>query len=107
MKASWEKIEDEKNKGLLQVEVNEEEVTKALDLAFNKVVKKVNVPGFRKGKVPRKVFESRFGVESLYNDALDFILPSAYEEAVKDTGISPVDRPEIDVEQFELLLSLK
>lgn len=101
MKASWEKIEEEKNKGVLHVEVDEEQVQNALDLAFNKVVKNVNVSGFRKGKVPRKVFESRFGVEVLYNDALDFILPTAYEEAVKFTGIKPVDRPEIDVEQFE------
>ncbi len=101
MKASWGKIEDEKNKGILQVEVDEEQVKNALDLAFNKVVKNVNVSGFRKGKVPRKIFESRFGVEVLYNDALDIILPGAYDEAVKETGISPVDRPEIDIEQFE------
>jgi len=101
MNVSWGKIENEKNKGILQVEVDVEKVKEALDLAFKKVVKTINVPGFRKGKVPRQVFESRFGVEVLYNDALDILLPTAFEEAVKETGIYPVDRPDIDVEQFE------
>ncbi len=99
MKASWGKLE--KNQGILQVEVDAEQVTKALDQAFSKVVKQINVPGFRKGKVPRKIFESRFGVETLYNDAVDILLPAAYDEAVKDTGIEPVDKPEIEIEQIE------
>lgn len=99
MKATWEKIE--KNTGVLQVEVEAEKVLEALDKAFKKVVKQVNVPGFRKGKVPRQIFETRFGVESLYNDAVDILLPEAYAEGIKETGIEPVDRPEIDIEQFE------
>jgi len=98
MKASWEVLE--KNQGVLSVEVDAEQVSGALDKAFKKVVQKVNVPGFRKGKVPRGIFESRFGVESLYQDAIDILLPDAYSAAVKETGIQPVDRPEIDVEQF-------
>ncbi|MGA9175092.1 MAG: trigger factor [Thermoactinomyces sp.] len=99
MKASWEKTE--KNQGVLTVETDEQSVAKALDQAFKKVVKKVSVPGFRKGKVPRPIFEKRFGVEALYQDALDILLPEAYEAAVKETGIEPVDRPEIDIEQLE------
>lgn len=99
MKASWGKTE--KNQGVLSVEVDEQEVNKALDQAFKKMVQKVNVPGFRKGKVPRHIFEQRFGVESLYNDALDILLPKAYEEAIKETGIEPVDRPQVDIEQIE------
>ncbi|KWX87229.1 trigger factor [Paenibacillus riograndensis] len=98
MKATWEKIE--KNLGVLEVEVEAERVAAALDKAFNKVVKKANVPGFRKGKVPRPIFESRFGVESLYQDAIDILLPEAYGEAVEETDIFPVDRPEVDIEQF-------
>lgn len=98
MKATWEKIE--KNLGVLEVEVDAERVAAALDKAFNKVVKKANVPGFRKGKVPRAIFESRFGVESLYQDAIDILLPEAYGEAVEQTDIFPVDRPEVDIEQF-------
>ncbi|WP_264803418.1 trigger factor, partial [Cytobacillus sp. NCCP-133] len=69
--------------------------------AFKKVVKQVNVPGFRKGKMPRGMFEKRFGIESLYQDAVDFLLPEAYANAIGETGIEPVDRPEIDVEQIE------
>jgi len=99
MKASWEKTD--KNQGVLTVEVDAEQFSLALDRAFKKVVQKVNVPGFRKGKVPRPIFEKRFGVEALYNDAIDLILPQAYREAVDSTGIFPVDRPEIDVEQVE------
>ena len=98
MKASWETIE--KNLGVLNVEVDAERVTEALDKAFKKVSQKVNVPGFRKGKVPRGIFEARFGIESLYQDAIDILLPDAYAGAVKEAGIEPVDRPEIDVEQF-------
>ena len=99
MKASWEKLE--KNEGILHIEVDKERVASALDQAFRKVVKKVNVPGFRRGKVPRHIFEARFGVESLYQDALDILLPECYMEAVKQTGIEPIDRPEVDIEQFE------
>jgi trigger factor len=98
MKASWEKIE--KNLGVLEVEVGAERVSQALDKAFKKVSAKVNVPGFRKGKVPRSIFEAKFGVESLYQDALDILLPEVYVEAVEEAGIEPVDRPEVDVEQF-------
>ncbi|MFD2670524.1 trigger factor [Marinicrinis sediminis] len=99
MSANWEKLE--KNTGVLKVEVEAEKVAGALDQAFNKVVKKVNVPGFRKGKVPRSIFEGRFGVESLYQDAIDILLPEAYVAAIDEAGIEPIDRPEIDVEQFE------
>lgn len=99
MKATWEKIE--KNLGVLEVEVDAERVAAALDKAFQKVVKKANVPGFRKGKVPRPIFEARFGVESLYQDAIDILLPEVYSEAVEQTDIFPVDRPEVDIEQFE------
>ncbi|MGG1397785.1 trigger factor [Bacillus salipaludis] len=99
MTAKWEKLEG--NRGVLTVEVSAEEVSKGLDAAFQKVVKQVNVPGFRKGKMPRGMFEKRFGVESLYQDALDIILPEAYGNAIDETGIEPVDRPDIDIEQME------
>ena len=99
MTVKWEKLEG--NRGVLTVEVSAEEVTKGLDAAFQKVVKTVSVPGFRKGKMPRGMFEKRFGVEALYQDALDFILPEAYGNAIDESGIEPVDRPEIDIEQME------
>jgi trigger factor len=99
MSSKWEKLEG--NQGVLTVEVDQDTFGKALDQAFKKVVKKVNVPGFRKGKVPRRVFEARFGEEALYQDALDILLPQAYQEAVEETGIEPVDRPELDIEELE------
>lgn len=98
MTAKWEKTE--KNKGELTVEVDAKQVNEALDQAFKKVVKQVNVPGFRKGKVPRFIFEQRFGVEALYQDALDILLPKVYPEAIDETGIEPVEQPEIDIEQM-------
>jgi trigger factor len=98
MKATWEKIE--KNKVVLNVEVDADQVAAALDRAFKKVVAKVNIPGFRKGKVPRQIFEARYGVESLYQDALDILLPESYVKAIEETKIEPVDRPDVEVEQF-------
>lgn len=99
MSAKWEKLEG--NQGVLTVEVDAETFSKALDEAFKKVSKQVNIPGFRKGKIPRGMFEQRFGAESLYQDALDIILPEVYPQAVEEAGIEPIDRPEIDVEQIE------
>lgn len=99
MSAKWEKLEG--NQGVLTVEVDAETVEISLDSAFKKVVKQVQVPGFRKGKMPRPLFEKRFGVESLYQDAIDIMLPDAYMNAITEAGIDPVDRPEIDVEQIE------
>ncbi|MBM7584868.1 trigger factor [Bacillus pakistanensis] len=99
MSAKWEKQEG--NQGVLTIEVDAAQVNEGLDAAFKKVVQKVNVPGFRKGKMPRGMFEKRFGVESLYQDALDIILPEAYANAVEEAGIEPVDRPDIDIEQME------
>ena len=62
MSAKWEKLEG--NSGVLTVEVPAEKVNEGLDSAFKKVVKQVQVPGFRKGKMPRALFEKKFGVES-------------------------------------------
>ncbi len=99
MSAKWEKQEG--NQGVLTIEVSPEEFNRGLDQAFKKVVKDVQIPGFRKGKVPRKIFENRFGVESLYQDAVDIILPDAYSKAVEETGIEPIEQPEVDIEEIE------
>lgn len=99
MSVKWEKSEG--NEGVLTIEVSPEDFNNALDQAFKKVVKDVQIPGFRKGKIPRKIFENRFGVESLYQDAIDFVLPGAYSEAVVEAGIEPVDQPEVEVGEIE------
>jgi len=93
MSAKWEKQEG--NIGTLTIEVPAVEVDAAMDQAFKKVVKQINVPGFRKGKMPRKMFEQRFGIESLYQDALEIIVPESYSKAIDEAGIMPVDYPEI------------
>ena len=96
---TWEKKEG--NVGTLTITVPAEEFDSALDQAFNKVKKDIQVPGFRKGKIPRQMFDKRFGVEALYQDALDIILPTAYGNAVEETGIKPVDQPQVDVKEIE------
>jgi trigger factor len=98
VEAKWEKKEG--NVGTLTFEIDAASFDQALDKAFKKVVKKVNVPGFRKGRVPRVLFEQRFGVEALYEDAIDFVLPNAYSEAIDQTGIEPVDKPQVDVDEI-------
>lgn len=99
MSHKWEKQEG--NEGLLTVTVPAEEFNQALDEAFVKVSKDVSLPGFRKGKIPRQMFESRFGVESLYQDALDIVLSPNYSKAVEEEGITPVDQPEVDIVEVE------
>ncbi len=99
MSVKWEKLEG--NKGQLTFEVDAKTFDEALDQAFKKVVKDVQLPGFRKGRVPRPIFEKRFGVEVLYQDALDIVLPDAYAKAVEESGIEPVAQPEIDIDEIE------
>ena len=100
MSVKWEKQEG--NQGLLTIEVSAEEVNNALDKAFKKIVVKINEPGFRKGKMPRVLFEKKYGVEALYQDALEIIIPDAYSNAIDEAGIEPVDYPEIaGTETFE------
>ena len=66
------------NKHVITKEIKGKEWTEALDKSFEKNVKDAKVDGFRKGKCPRNIFEKKYGVESLYNDALNIILPSLY-----------------------------
>lgn len=97
--ANWEKQEG--NKGDLTITVSADQFDEALDEAFKKVVKDVSLPGFRTGKIPRPIFEKRFGVESLYQDAVDIVLSPAYSEAVDQVGIFPVDQPSVDIDEIE------
>lgn len=85
----------------LEIEVAESVVEEALSQAYKKVVKNVNLPGFRKGKVPRPILESRFGSEVLYEEALEILVPEAYEKALEEVSIEPIARPEIDLLQME------
>ncbi|WP_163653573.1 trigger factor [Listeria sp. PSOL-1] len=99
MSVNWEKKEG--NIGTLTFEISQEEIKTGLDRAFQKVRKTINVPGFRKGKVSRQIFNQRFGEEALYQDALDIMLPEVYSKAVEEAGIEPVDTPQVNVESME------
>lgn len=94
-----EKIEDSKVK--LEIEVAAPDVDTALARAYHKVVKKINLPGFRKGKVPRRILESRFGPEVLHEEALELLVPPAYDQAVREADINPVDQPDFELIQIE------
>lgn len=87
--------------GRLEFTIDQETIQEGLDRTFKKVRKNLNVPGFRKGKIPRKMFNQRFGEEALYEDTLNDLLPVAYQKAVEEAGIEPVDQPEIDIESIE------
>lgn len=89
------------NRGVLTFTISQEQIQPALDTAFNKVKKNLNVPGFRKGHMPRAVFNQKFGEEALYEDALNAILPTAYEAAVAESGLDVVAQPKIDVDSME------
>lgn len=99
MSVSVEKIE--KNVVALEVTVAAGEFVKAVNQAAKTLAKKVNVPGFRKGKAPRKMVELHVGKEALYDEALDHLIGPAYAEAVVESGIKPVDRPSVDLVQIE------
>ena len=90
----------EKNTVKLTIEVDKEAFEKAMDKSYRKNVKQIMLPGFRKGKAPRKLIEKYYGEAVFYEDAVNFVCPDAYEFAVKEAGITPVDRPEIDIEEI-------
>ena len=91
----------EKNIVALEVAVDAEKFALAVDQAAKVLSKKVNVPGFRKGKAPRRMVELHLGKSALYDEALDHLIGPAYAEAVVESGIEPVDRPEVDLVQIE------
>ncbi len=97
--ARWEKIDNEKIK--LTVEVPVEEFEEGLQKAYQKIVKQVVVPGFRKGKVPRKIMEARLGPEVLYEEALEHVFPGAYQKALEEEQLELISEPEFNIEQLE------
>ena len=91
----------ETNRGVLTFTIGQDQIKPELDRVFNSVKKTINVPGFRKGHLPRPVFNQKFGEEALYQDALNNLLPNAYEAAVKEAGIEVVAQPKIDIVSME------
>lgn len=89
------------NRGVVTFTIGQDKIQPALHQAFNKVKKNLNAPGFRKGHMPRAVFNQKFGEEALYDDALNAILPAAYEAAIAELGLDVVAQPKIDVKSIE------
>lgn len=92
---------EEKNMVKLVIESSAEEFEKGIDKAYNKNKNKINVQGFRKGKAPRKIIEKFYGKEIFFEDAANAIIPDAYANAAKESGLDIVSQPEIDLVQLE------
>ncbi len=95
------KVENvEKNVVKLEIEVDDEKFREGINKAYLKNKKKFNIPGFRKGKAPRHIIENYYGEQVFYEDMINIICPEEYDKAVKETGISPVEQPEMDIVQI-------
>lgn len=99
MSLQLEKLE--KNMAKLTIEVSAEELEKAIDKAFQKQKKNINIPGFRKGKVPRQMVEKMYGKEVFYEDAANELIPGAYEKAYDECEEEIVSSPKISIVQLE------
>jgi len=95
------KVQDiEKNVIQLEIEVDADTFEEGMKKSYLKNVKNFNVPGFRKGKAPRKIIERYYGEHVFYEDAINEVCPEAYDKAIEENDIHPVDRPEIDIIQI-------
>ena len=83
------------------LEISPEQFEKAMEIAYNKNKKQISVPGFRKGKAPRKMVEKMYGKEIFYEDAINAVLPEMYDEAVKELNLDVMSRPEVSVDSIE------
>lgn len=99
MKVTAEKMEHRQVALIIEVEHNELE--KSREEAYHRLVGKVSIPGFRKGKAPRAVLEQHVGKESLLEEALEQLMPQLYQEAVKSQGLEPIAKPQIEITQTE------
>lgn len=99
MDSRLEKVEN--NVATLEISVSAERLEEGIMKSYLKNVKKFNIAGFRKGKAPRKIIERHYGEAVFYEDAINIICPDAYDEAVKEHNLEPVDRPDIDIVEIE------
>lgn len=99
MSSKVEKLEA--NKVKIEITVPAKDFTEAVDKAFKQNAAKISIPGFRKGKAPRSVIERTYGKEVMYEDAFNIVAQPAYEAAIDDNKLYPVDRPQVDIIQIE------
>src|SRR6185312_10205349 len=100
VKVSVEKLPS--SEALVEVDFSWDEVEKASDKAYRKLVQKVDVPGFRRGKAPRSLMERRLGKEYIYQEGLDDLMTETYRNALKEHDITPLAQPEVDAPVFEI-----
>lgn len=98
MKVTKEILENKKVK--LEIHVEPETFEEGMQKSYLKNRKSISVPGFRKGKVPRKIIERFYGEAVFYEDAINEVFPKVYDDAVRETGITPVDNPDVDIAQI-------
>ena len=98
MSHTYEKVSG--NKAKLTFTIPAEQFDEAMQKAYLKMRGRINVPGFRKGKAPRRMIETLYGEGVFYEDAFDMIFPEAYQEAVKELDLHPVDQPDVNVDQI-------
>ena len=96
MKVTTEKTEN--RQAFLKIEMEPDEIEEGKTTAYRRLVKKVEVPGFRRGKAPQQVFERHFGEDRLFHEMLDDIIPDAYNKAVDDQKLEPIGQPQINIE---------
>jgi len=99
VKVTREKIEE--SQAFLRIEMEPAEVEESLEQSYHRLVRKANIPGFRKGKAPRDVLERYIGRDSLLEDALNNLLPQAYEKAIKEQEIEAIATPSIEIAQTD------
>lgn len=99
MKVEMQKLDG--GKVLLEIEVPVEEVNSAYATAYRNIAKKVNIPGFRKGKAPKQILNMHIGKEAIKEEAFRYILPKAYYKAIEENNVEPVDQPDIDLVNLE------
>ncbi len=102
MAVKAEMEETDKNKVHIKVEVPAEDIGKAVDRAFREIAREVMIPGFRKGKAPRRVLQARLGMDAIYDEVKQSNLPDYYAQALEQLGIEPIDEPEIDFDEIEI-----
>lgn len=94
-------VSHENNKAVYTTEVEWEVFSEAVDKAYHKNKGRFQIPGFRKGRVPRKIIELNYGEGVFYEDALNAVLPEAIEKAMKEIDIEPIGQPDVDVKEME------
>lgn len=98
---SSEIIKREDNQISLRITVGPEKFEEAVNKAYHKMRNRFNIPGFRKGKAPRKIVELNYGSEIFFEEAINLSFPEAYEAALEEHELDPVDQPQVDIEQME------